>query len=182
MIQRIAAGSDDCLWRRTPFLARKVMEWENGSAVPASKQRILAVNDEDVVRDIISAMLISAGYECRAVESGFDALAMLAAGEQFDLLLTDMINWPMDGFTLLLRVKEKFPDMPVVVASAVQDEAVAKECLRSGAFEYLFLPFEREQLLAVLNRALKRNGVGKRNGTSDPSNPPDDLKTPAAIL
>jgi DNA-binding NtrC family response regulator len=67
-----------------------------------------------------------------------------------------MINWPMDGFTLLLRIKEKFPDMPVVVASAVHDEAVAKECLRSGTFEYLFLPFEREQLLATVSRALKR--------------------------
>lgn len=72
--------------------------WE-GSAIPGSKdmtERIVAVNDEEVVGDIISAILTSAGYQCRAVESGLDARAMLASGEEFDLLLTDMLNWPMD--------------------------------------------------------------------------------------
>jgi CheY-like chemotaxis protein len=68
--------------------------------------RILAVNDEETVRDIISSMLTSWGYQCQAVESGLDALAMLAAGERFDLILTDMLNWPMEGLTLLLRHKE----------------------------------------------------------------------------
>lgn len=119
-------------------------------------ERIVAVDDEKAIRDIISAILNSAGYQCKAVESGLDALAMLAAGEEFDLLLTDMINWPMDGFSLLVRMKEKFPDIPVVVASAVHDNALAETCIRNGACEYLFLPFDREQLLATVNRALKR--------------------------
>jgi DNA-binding NtrC family response regulator len=118
--------------------------------------RILFVNDEEPVREIISSMLTSAGYECRAVESGLDALAMLAAGEQFELVLTDLLNWPMDGLSLLLRIKEKVPDMPVVVASAVHDDAVVDECLRNGACEYLFMPFTREQLLAAVVRALRR--------------------------
>jgi two-component system response regulator FlrC len=118
--------------------------------------RILAVNDEEGVRRIISSMLTSAGYECRAVESGLDALAMLAAGEQFDLLLTDMLNWPMDGLSLLLRIKEKLPNMPVVVASAIHDGSLVDECLRNGACEYLFMPFEQEQLLATVNRALSQ--------------------------
>jgi DNA-binding NtrC family response regulator len=118
--------------------------------------RILAVNDEELVRDIISSMLTSAGYECRAVESGLDALAMLAAGEQFELILTDLLNWPMDGLTLLLRIKERLPDMPVVVASAVHDDAAVNACLRNGVCEYLFMPFDNEQLLASVIRALSR--------------------------
>jgi DNA-binding NtrC family response regulator len=118
--------------------------------------RILAVNDEEPLRDIISAMLTSAGYECRAVESGLDALAMFAAGEEFELVLTDMLNWPMDGLSLLLRIKKKLPNMPVVVASAVHDDTLVHECLRNGACEYLFIPFEREQLLAIVIRALER--------------------------
>jgi DNA-binding NtrC family response regulator len=130
-----------------------------GSVLPGLKQmamRILAVNDEEGVRLIISSMLTSAGYECRAVESGLDALAMLAAGEEFDLLLTDMLNWPMDGLSLLLRIKEKLPNMPVVVASAVHDDSLVNECIRNGASEYLFMPFELEQLLATVTRALER--------------------------
>lgn len=122
--------------------------------------RILAVNDEEAVRNIISSMLTSAGYECQAVESGLDALAMFAAGEQFELLLTDMLNWPMDGLSLVLRTKEKHPDMPVVVTSAVHDGTVVEECLRHGVCEYLFLPFEREQLLAAVTRALKHKSAG----------------------
>jgi FixJ family two-component response regulator len=46
--------------------------------------------------------------------------------------------------------------MPVVVASAVHDDTLVNECLRNGACEYLFMPFEREQLLAAVIRALKR--------------------------
>jgi CheY-like chemotaxis protein len=118
-------------------------------------ERILAVNDEEAVRDVISSMLTSAGYQCQAVESGLDALAMLTAGEQFELIVTDMLNWPMDGMSLLLRAKEKFPDIPVVVASAINDQAVVRECFRNGACEYLFLPLDREELLAAVSRALE---------------------------
>ena len=81
---------------------------------------------------------------------------MLAAGQQFELILTDMLNWPLDGFSLLLRIKEKFPHLPVVVASAVRDDDLVKACLRSGACEYLFMRFDREQLLATVGRTLNR--------------------------
>ncbi len=140
---------------------------------------ILIVDDEEAVRDIISSMLTAAGYQCRAVAGGFEALALLDynyfdalfgdlvpggfenlalrhSGEKFDLLLTDMLNYPLDGFSLLQCVKDRFPDLPVVVASAIHDDAVVEECTRSGACEYLFMPFDREQLLATVSRALAR--------------------------
>jgi DNA-binding NtrC family response regulator len=117
-------------------------------------ERILAVNDEEVVRDIISSMLTSAGYECQAVQSGFDALACLAAGERFELLITDLLNWPMDGLTLLERTKENFPDIPVVILTAIDDASVAIACARSGADEFIQLPVKRERLLSAVSRAL----------------------------
>jgi len=138
--------------------------------------RILVVNDEEAVRNIISSMLTSAGYQCRAVAGGLEALALLDynffdtllgdliaggldasldSGEKFDLLLTDMLNYPLDGVSLLQCVKERFPDLPVVVASAIKDGSVVRECLRNGACDYLFLPFDREQLLATVSRALE---------------------------
>jgi CheY-like chemotaxis protein/Sec-independent protein translocase protein TatA len=117
-------------------------------------KRILVVNDEDSMRKTVSMMLTSSGYQCLAVEGGYEALALLEAGEDFDLLVTDLLNSPMDGLTLIERSKERLPNMPVVVASAVRDDAVIQACIRSGAFEYLFLPFETEQLLAIVSRAL----------------------------
>jgi CheY-like chemotaxis protein len=118
-------------------------------------KRILVVDDEEAIRDIISAMLTSAGYECRTVAGGLDALALLESGEKFELLLTDLMNSPMDGLSLLERTKEKFPEIQVVVASAVNDEDAIRACIRSGAYEYLVEPFERKQLLATVSRALE---------------------------
>ena len=138
----------------------------HGPFVEANKQRterILAVNDEETVRGIISSMLIAAGYQCRVVAGGLEALALLESGEKFDLLLTDMLNSPLDGFSLLQRTKERFPDIPVVVASAVNDDALVDACIRSGACEYLFLPFDHEQLLATVSRALKHRRMQREN-------------------
>jgi CheY-like chemotaxis protein len=143
--------------------------------------RILIVDDDKEVREVISSMLTSAGYECRAVAGGYEALALLdykyfdtlfgdlvpggfealasrGSSEKFDVLLTDMLNYPLDGFSLLQSVKWRLPDLPVIVASAVTDEAVIQACISTGACEYLVEPFEREQLLATVGRALEPGG------------------------
>jgi DNA-binding NtrC family response regulator len=117
-------------------------------------ERILIVNDEEIILDIFSSMLTAAGYECRAVAGGLEALALLASGEEFDLLLTDMLNSPMDGLSLLQRVKGKFPEISVVVTSAIDDRAVVEECFRSGACDYVFFPLDREKLLVAVSGAL----------------------------
>jgi len=118
--------------------------------------RILSVDDDEQVREIICSMLTSAGYQCEAVPGGLDALARLEAGEKFDLLLTDILNLPMDGFSLLQQAKAEYPNMPVIVVSAVNDKGVIDACIREGAYHYLTMPFEREQLLDVVRCALKR--------------------------
>jgi DNA-binding NtrC family response regulator len=118
-------------------------------------ERILVVDDEEAIRDIIASILTSAGYECRAVAGGLDALALLESGEEFELLVTDLLNSPLTGLDLLLRTKEKFPEIQVVVASAVNDEDAIRACIRSGAYEYLVEPFERKQLLVTVSRALE---------------------------
>lgn len=120
--------------------------------------RILIVNDEEQIREIIGSMLTSAGYKCEAVAGGLDALSLLEAGAKFDLLLTDLLNAPMDGFSLLQQAKEKFPNMPVIVVSAVNDKDLIDACIREGAYQYLTLPLEPEQLLAGVHCALEHRG------------------------
>ncbi len=53
--------------------------------------RILVVNDEDAIREILSSMLTSAGYQCKTAADGLEALAMLDSGEEFDLLLCNLM-------------------------------------------------------------------------------------------
>src|SRR6266478_2266035 len=117
--------------------------------------RILVVDDEEAIREIVSSMLTFAGYSCLQAASGMEALAVLNSGEEFELMLSDLMMAELDGIGLLERTKERFPDMPVVMVTAVHDISVALAALRNGAYDYLLKPFEREQLLATVRRALE---------------------------
>jgi len=117
--------------------------------------RILVVDDEEAIREIVCSMLSAANYKCGQASSGMNALALLDSGEQFALMLSDLMMADLDGIGLLERTKEKYPDMPVVMVTAVHDISVALQAIRNGAYDYLLKPFEREQLLATVRRALE---------------------------
>jgi len=88
---------------------------------------------------------------------------MLNSGDDFELMLTDLMMAELDGIGLLERTKEKFPDMPVVMVTAVHDISVALAAIRNGAYDYLLKPFEREQLLATVRRALENRRLKMEN-------------------
>ncbi|HET7441411.1 MAG TPA: HD domain-containing phosphohydrolase [Terriglobales bacterium] len=125
--------------------------------------RILVVDDEEPIREIVSSMLITASYQCRQAASGLEALALLNSGEEFELMLSDLMMADLDGIGLLERTKEKYPDMPVVMVTAVHDISVALAAIRNGAYDYLLKPFEREQLLATVRRALENRRLKLEN-------------------
>jgi len=118
--------------------------------------RVLVVDDEEAIREIVASMLVEAGFECREATSGLEALRLLESGERFDLMLCDLIMNGLDGVALLERTKIAYPDMPVVIGSAVQDVSVILACLRHGAYDYLLYPFNGpEELVDVVGRALE---------------------------
>jgi putative nucleotidyltransferase with HDIG domain len=123
----------------------------------ASHERILVVDDEEYIRDLVCTMLRAGGYRCKAVASGPAALGLLESGEEFELMLSDMMMAEMPGDVLLARTKEipRHADMPVIMVTAVNDISEALKTLRNGAYEYLLKPFERDQLLSTVKRALE---------------------------
>src|ERR1700691_3419665 len=125
--------------------------------------RILVVDDEEPIREIVASMLGTAGYACKQAASGLEALAILTSGEEFELMLSDLMMADLDGIGLLERTKEKYPDMPVVMVTAVHDISVALAAIRNGAYDYLLKPFEREQLLATVSRALENRRLKMEN-------------------
>src|SRR5467141_1923539 len=127
--------------------------------------RILVVDDEEAIREIVCAILAAAGYTSQQASSGMEALALLNSGEQFELMLSDLMMADLDGIGLLERTKEKFPDMPVVMVTAVHDISVALAAIRNGAYDYLLKPFEREQLLATVSRAMENRRLKVENRT-----------------
>jgi putative nucleotidyltransferase with HDIG domain len=125
--------------------------------------RILIVDDEEAIREIVSSMLTAAHYKCSQAGSGLQALALLESGEEFELMLSDLMMADLDGIGLLERTKERFPDLPVVMVTAVHDISVALAAIRNGAYDYLLKPFEREQLLATVRRALENRRLKLEN-------------------
>lgn len=105
--------------------------------------RILVVDDEAAIREIVSSMLVGANFQARQASNGVEALSLLESGDEYDLVLSDLLMPEMDGIALLERSKEKFPDMPVVMLTAVLDVSVALQAIRNGAYDYLLKPFER---------------------------------------
>src|SRR6266566_6781161 len=126
-------------------------------------ERILVVDDEEPIREIISSMLNAAGYKTRQAASGMEALAVLNSTGEFELMLSDLMMAELDGIALLERSKEKYPDMPVIMVTAVHDISVALAAIRNGAYDYLLKPFEREQLLATVRRALENRRLKLEN-------------------
>src|SRR5947199_7669971 len=127
------------------------------------QDRILVVDDEEPIREVVSSMLTAANYKCQQAGSGLEALALLESGEQFGLMLSDLMMPELDGIGLLERTKERFPDVPVVMVTAVHDISVALAALRNGAYDYLLKPFERDQLLAMIRRALENRRLKLEN-------------------
>ena len=72
-------------------------------------ERILVVDDEDSIREIVSSMLSSANYQCRQAASGLEALALLDSGEEFELMLSDLMMAGLDGIGLLERPRNVIP-------------------------------------------------------------------------
>jgi putative nucleotidyltransferase with HDIG domain len=127
------------------------------------RERILVVDDEEAIREIVCSMLNAANYQCRQAASGLEALALLKSGAEFELVLSDLLMPDLNGLELLERTKEEFPDLPVIMVTAMHDISIALDALRNGAYDYLLKPFEREQLLATVGRALENRRLKMEN-------------------
>ena len=130
-------------------------------------ERILIVDDAEAIRDFMSLILTAAGYECRTVSSGYEALALLKAGEQFDLMVCDLLNNP-HGITLLERTKKDYPRMPVIISTAPCCVCTARFAVNGmGASCYLMKPFRVEELLTTIWRTLAGRSIsGSAFGTA----------------
>src|ERR1700675_3815651 len=95
--------------------------------------QILVVENEETIREIVSSMLGGAHFQTRQAASGIEALSILETDAEFDLVLSDLMMAEMDGITLLARAKERYPDMPIVMVTAVSDISIALQALRNGA-------------------------------------------------
>jgi putative nucleotidyltransferase with HDIG domain len=126
---------------------------DHGSVRTRRPARVLVVDDEAPVRSMIGATLQRQGYDVQLAISGSQAVEMLGQGP-YDLVLTDIVMQDGNGIALLERIHVDQPNLPVVMVSAIHDISVAIDSMRRGAYDYLLKPFEREHLVATVQRAL----------------------------
>jgi CheY-like chemotaxis protein len=153
---------------------------ENTDEAKDESPCILLVEDEKSVRDIIVPILSSAGFDCREAATGQSAIDLLESGVRINLVLSNLLLPEVDGFTLLLHVKQTYPRIPFVFVTAIQDAAVRNEVMRNGADGFLQKPFEGEQLLAIVRRVLGNAYQPEKSGESS-ALPEERLPLSAAL-
>jgi DNA-binding NtrC family response regulator len=126
------------------------------------ENRIMIVDDEEAMRESLSAWLVKEGYPTITADSGAQALSFLAEGE-YDLLLVDMKMPGMDGLELLHRVREEYSQVLVIMITAYGSIENAVEAMKNGASDYLLKPFDPEQLIMMIEKVLKHRAVVEEN-------------------
>jgi putative two-component system response regulator len=119
------------------------------------RARILVVDSEPLVRALLARVLKDSGWEVQTVPDALRALAALAERE-FALAMVDLKLPGMSGRDLAAVIAERWPETAVVISAAMTDTRTAVACMQAGAYDYLTKPFDLDDLLVRLDRALER--------------------------
>jgi putative two-component system response regulator len=126
------------------------------------KKRILAVDDQSMVADMVGLWLTESGYDCDVAVSARQALAMLAQNT-YDLMVSDVIMPDMSGIELLVQVKAHFPNLAVLMATGVDDRNTAIQAIQLGAYGYIIKPFTLNEFLINVANALERSRLTRES-------------------
>lgn len=124
--------------------------------------RILIVDDEEIVIRSCVRILSDSCYTVDSVQNGFDALKKVDE-TAYDILILDVMMPKMDGLEVLQHVKERHPDVDVIMMTGLSEIQTAVKAMKLGAFDYLSKPFDPDELKLVVNRALERRQLLQEN-------------------
>ncbi|MBI4503755.1 MAG: sigma-54-dependent Fis family transcriptional regulator [Gemmatimonadetes bacterium] len=122
--------------------------------------RIVVVEDDRELNSFLTEMLTQAGYEAVGFETADAALRALSAGDA-DLVITDLILPGMRGQELLTQLRQRRPELNIVIITAFGSIESAIELVKAGAYDYLTKPFGNDELLLTVQRALADSGSGR---------------------
>ena len=123
---------------------------------------ILFVDDEEVIRKSFARELIAEHFAVTAVGSGREAVDALEGGQQYDLVITDLMMPDVDGFGVLKAVKRYTPQASVIILTGYGDMRTAIDALRLGADDFTLKPCEIEELVFRIRRCLEKRSLVQR--------------------
>jgi two-component system response regulator AtoC len=119
----------------------------------AKREKVLIVDDDAAMGKVLAALLAQEGMDPQGVAGGAEALAALETAP-FDLVITDLRMPGMDGMTLLGQLTRHRPEVPVIMLTAHGTVPLAVEALKAGATDFVLKPFDREELIYSVRKAL----------------------------
>jgi nitrogen regulation protein NR(I) len=128
------------------------------------KKQVLIVDDEPNLRKILSAQLSRDGYDVLTAEDGEQGLQALR-DHHIDLVITDLKMPKVDGMTLLREALREEPQLPIVMITAHGTVDTAVEALKTGAFDYLTKPFDKDEVRQIVAKALKTRQLAGEDAT-----------------
>ncbi len=144
---------DAWLETQRPRTVRSVPGASRGAAVPAGRPRVLVVDDEASIRDLLAKTLALAEYDVDLAPDGRSALDRLRLFP-YDLLITDLRMPGVDGLTVIREARRLKADIPVIIITGFSSEASAIEAVNLGVSGYLTKPFRVPRVLSVAAKAL----------------------------
>ncbi len=127
---------------------------------------ILIVDDEKDIRELVSDILRDEGFATRLAANSDQAIAELNTAEPALMILDIWLkDSKMDGIDILKQVKRNNPDVPVVIISGHGNIEIAVAAIRQGAYDFIEKPFNIDQLMVVITRAMETNRLRRENAT-----------------
>ena len=126
--------------------------------------RIMVVDDEENIREVLSNYLETLGYEIQTASDGKDALEKFEAGA-FDLIISDLLMPNIDGLELLRKVREKDRDVVFLMITGYPSIETAVEAIKKGAYDYITKPFHMEDVKIRIERSFEKKNLRDRLST-----------------
>ena len=118
------------------------------------KRKILVVDDEQNIREIIKDLLEMRGYEVTTAVDGEDALEKMKF-ESFDLFILDVFMPRLNGLELMKKIKETLPLAVIIISTGYSSINGALNAIRNGAFHYITKPINGDELFKVVDKGIK---------------------------
>ncbi|MCP4606912.1 MAG: sigma-54-dependent Fis family transcriptional regulator [Proteobacteria bacterium] len=128
-----------------------------------NSSRILVVDDESSMREMVSVLLKRHSFEVATANSCQQVVELLDAGDRFDLVITDLLMDHGGGIEVLSEIKDRQLSCEVIVITAFGTAETAVEAMKKGAFDYVTKPFNVDEFMIIVRQALERQALIREN-------------------
>src|ERR1051326_6178720 len=127
--------------------------------------KVLIVDDEEVLRDVLETVLRREGFDVVLAASGEEELSVLDGDTDadVDLVILDLMLPGISGIDTLRAIRSATPHLPVIVITAFSSIDGAIEAMKHGAFHYIPKPFKNEEVILTVNKALEQRRLAREN-------------------